>query len=133
MYNEGRESKMSAYQKEKRKIIISLTIGVVLALFSLFGALRAEELFTIKGLAIPFILVYPLGIAYSWRGFLYATDSTPGYDPYSYFTRREQRNGNGLAFLFKLWLVFSFGWIIGVFMAFFKLMRAKKLENQLFS
>ena len=120
---------MSAYQKEKRKIIISLTIGVVLALFSLIGALKAGELFTIGGLAVPIILVYPLGIAYSWRAFLYAADSSPDYDPDSYFTRREQGSANGLVFFFKLWLVFCFGWIIGIFMAFFKLMNAKKLEN----
>lgn len=119
---------MNAYQKEKRRVLKWLMIGAIPALMGIYSLSKDGNLFTMEGLLVPMALIYPLGIAYSWRAFLWATD-VADYDRSLPYTFKEQRNQNGIILIIKLALVFSFGWFIGLFIACLKLNRAKKSDK----
>jgi hypothetical protein len=129
------------YEKEKRKVITLLGVGVAFGLFVLlgagfkfgFGELIKDMIFDDAVFTLICIILYPLGTYYNWRGVIdYATYSEPKTPADRYYTRAERDNyhyTNFMTRILHIGLAITLGWIPGLYKVYKQLSYLKK--NQL--
>lgn len=124
---------MSEYQKEKRKVLILLGVGILLIIaFAIYGKLSIRDFFAGPEEILIFIglLCYPIGIVYGWReifGFYHNMRKGDrlthgGLDHVGYNSLMITAVWMGLAIA----ITFLFGWIFGTWKA---VKRLRALKN----
>ncbi|WP_102274076.1 hypothetical protein [Cytobacillus massiliigabonensis] len=126
---------MSLYQKEKRKIIICLLVGLFFDIVFVIKIIEEPStdlsyFFTWFGIyTLIACTLYPLGFVYVWKKMMKSELNSHKFDKNLPYTFREQRDGWAFSFAVTIFLMFSFGWILGPFFAYSRLKDIKMYEQ----